>query len=151
MVFQAPRFVWRIKGASLGAMEVLVMITAIAASAALIALLLFARPGFIVSPQSVDAPAPESTREEELVRQINQISEEFSPEFWRRYRELWAKLEAETLVPDGPEHQELIQMTDQLELRHAGRLGLLSELAKLRKTSLTEVMKHPDVLAHFHG
>jgi hypothetical protein len=132
-------------------MEILVMITAIAASAAMVALLLLARPGLIVSPQSVDAPAPEATHEEELVRPINQINDEFSPEFWRRYRELRAKLEAETLVPDGPEHQELIQMTDRLELRHADRLGLLFELAKLRKTSLTEVVKHPDVLAHFHG
>ena len=42
-------------------------------------------------------------------------------------------------------------MTDQLEIRHADRLGLLSELAKIRKTSLAEVMKHSDVLAHFHG
>ena len=85
------------------------------------------------------------------MRQVNQISEEFPDEFWRRYHELRDKLEAETLVPDSPEHLELIQMTDQLEIRHADRLGLLSELAKLRKTSLAEVMKHPDVLAHFHG
>ena len=74
------------------------MITAIAASAVMVALLLLARPGFIVSPQSVDAPAPDSTREEDLVRQINQLNEEFSPEFWRRYRELRAKLAAATLV-----------------------------------------------------
>jgi hypothetical protein len=42
-------------------------------------------------------------------------------------------------------------MSGQLDLRHAVRLGLLSELAKLRKTSLSEVMKHSDVLAHFSG
>src|SRR5207248_1158872 len=112
------------------------MISAIAASAAMVALLLLARPGFIVSPQSVDAAALEATREEELVRQINQISDEFSPEFWQRYRELRAKLAAATLVPDGPEHQELIQMTDQLEIRHADRIGLPIELDNLRKASL---------------
>jgi hypothetical protein len=130
-------------------MEILVMISAIAASAVLVTLLLLARSGFIVSPRSVAAPAPESTREEELVRKIQQINEEFSPEFWRRYRDLRAKLAAEALVPDGAEHQELIQMTDQLELRHADRLGLLSELAKLRKASLAEVMKHPDISPWF--
>jgi hypothetical protein len=142
---------WENEGAPRGITEILAMISAIAASAIMVALVLLAETGFIISPRSVDAPAPETRREEELVRQIKQINEEFSPGFWRRYRDLRAKLAAEALVPDGPEHQELIQMTDQLELRHADRLRLLSELAKLRKTSLTEMMKHPDVLAHFHG
>jgi hypothetical protein len=134
----------------MGIMGILVMITAIAASAGMVALLLWARVGFILSPTPVATPATESTREEELVRQINQIDQEFSPEFWRRYHDLEDRLHAEELVPDGPEHQEFIRMTDQLELRHADRLGLLSELAKLRKTSLAEVMKHSDVLAQFH-
>jgi hypothetical protein len=127
------------------------MIAAIATSSVMVAMLLIARPGFTVSPEPVDPSGPESLREDELVRQINQINEEFPPESWRRYRELRAKLEAETLVPDGPEHQELIQMTDRLEIRHADRIGLLIELARLRKTSLTEVMKHSDVLTQFRG
>jgi hypothetical protein len=126
------------------------MITAIAALSLMVAVLLITRPGFIAAPKPAHAPARLSTREAELVRQINQINEGFSPAFSRRYRELRAKLAAETLVPDGTEHQELIEMSDQLELRHADRLGLLSELAKLRKTSLAEVMKHSDVLTHFH-
>jgi hypothetical protein len=127
------------------------MISSIAALSVMMAWLVWARSGFIVSPKTVDRSATEVAREQELVRQINQISDEFSPEFWQRYRQLRAKLAEETLVPDGPEHKELIRMTDQLELRHAHRLGLLIELAKLRKTSLVEVMKHPDVVAHFHG
>jgi hypothetical protein len=134
----------------MSALGILVMITAIAALSVMVAFLLVARPGFIVLPESADSPGPESPREEELVRQINQINEEFPPEFWRRFRELRAKLAAEALVPDGPEHQELIQMTDQLEIRHAERIGLLIELARVRTVSLSEVMKHSDVLAHFH-
>ena len=131
--------------------EILVMVSAIAALSVIVAFLVLVRPGWIVSPSPVNPAASRETHEEQLVRQINQINDEFPTEFWRRYRELRAKLEAETLVPDGPEHLELIQMTDQLEIRHADRLGLLSELAKLRKTSLEEVMKHSDVVAHFHG
>src|SRR5262249_55951267 len=119
--------------------------------AVIVVLLLGAGAGFIMSPQRGDTPSPDATREEELVRQINQINEEFSPEFLRRYQELGAKLDAGGLVPDGPETQELIQMTEQLEVRHADRIGLLSELAKLRKTSLTEVIKDCDLLAYVHG
>ena len=133
------------------AMEILVMVSAIAALSVILAFSILVRPGWIVSPNPANPAASKETHEEQLVRQINRISDEFPTEFWRRYRELRAKLEAEALIPDGPEHLELIQMTDQLEIRHADRLGLLSELAKLRKTSLAEVMKHSDVLAHFHG
>jgi hypothetical protein len=131
--------------------EILVMVSAIAALSVILAFSVLVRPGWVVSPSPVNPAASKETHEEQLVRQINRISDEFPAEFWQRYRELRAKLEAETLVPDGPEHLELIQMTDQLEIRHADRLGLLSDLAKLRKTSLAEVMKHSDVLAHFHG
>jgi len=125
------------------------MISSIAALSVMLAWLVWARSGFIVSPKTVGRPAAEVAREQDLVRQINQISDEFSPEIWQRYRELRAKLAAEMLVPDGPEHKELIRMSDQLEIRHADRLGLLIELATLRKTSLLEVMKHSDVVAHF--
>ena len=127
------------------------MVMATVVLSLIVALLVLVRSGFMVPPGPVVPALSRETREEQLVRQVNQISEEFTAEFWRRYHELRDKLEAETLVPDGPEHLELIQMTDRLEIRHADRLGLLSELAKLRKTSLAEVMKHSDVLAHFHG
>jgi hypothetical protein len=133
----------------IGFTDTLTVISAIAACSIAVASVLIARPAFIVSPESVDPPTPESAREETLVRQINQISDEFTPEFWRSYRELRGKLEAEVLVPDGPEQRELIRMSDRMELRHAHRLELLIELAKLRKTSLVEVMKHSDVVAQF--
>jgi len=138
-------------GASLGALENLVMITAIAASAAMVALLLLARPGFIVSPKSVHKPAPEVPREQELLSQHNQIVQRLTKDFWRRYDHLVAKRQEETLIPDSPEHRELIRMTDEMECLQAERLVLLSELAKLRGTSLAEVLKHPDVAVRNHG
>ncbi|HZW32078.1 MAG TPA: hypothetical protein VFF52_15305 [Isosphaeraceae bacterium] len=42
-------------------------------------------------------------------------------------------------------------MTNEMECLQAERLGLLSELAKLRATSLAEVLKHPDVAVRNHG
>jgi hypothetical protein len=131
--------------------EILVMVSAIAALSVIVTISVIVRPGWIVSPRPLNPALSKEAHEEQLVRQINRISDEFPAEFWRRYRELRAKLEADALVPDSPEHLELIEKTDQLEIRHADRLGLLSELAKLRKTSLAEVMKHSDVLAQFHG
>lgn len=56
-----------------------------------------------------------------------------------RYRELVAKRDSESLVPDGPEHQGLIQMTDTIAEWNARRMGLLFELAKLRNTPIDEV------------
>jgi hypothetical protein len=41
----------------------------------------------------------------------------------------------------GRSIQELIKMTDALEEWNARRMGLLFELAKLRKTSIDEVMR----------
>ena len=95
--------------------------------------------GFIVSPKQVDPVVPRMAREPELLRLIDQIGEEFTAEFWHRYHELVAKRDQESLVPDVPEHQELIRMTDALEEWNAQRMGLTFELAKLRKTSIDEV------------
>ena len=73
--------------------------------------------------------------EQELLRQIDEISEGFSDDFLRRYNELVAKRREEALTADGPEHQELMRLTNELECRHAERLARLVELAKLRNTS----------------
>src|SRR5262245_21647563 len=106
-------------------MEILIMISAIAASSVMVALWLLAPPGFIVSPQKVDTPAPKSTREEELLCQIGEVDQRLSQSFWRRYDQLVAKRKEETLVPDSPEHRELVHMTNEMECRHAERLVLL--------------------------
>jgi len=135
----------------MGAIETLVIIMAIASSAVVVGFLLLARTGFIVAPKPVDTPAPQLAREQELLREIGQINGKFSAEFWRRYHELVARRDADLLITGGPEMQELIGMTDELELRQAERLEILSKLARLRKTTLSEVMKHSDVPDLAHG
>ncbi|MFI5458179.1 MAG: hypothetical protein ACHRXM_22315 [Isosphaerales bacterium] len=135
----------------MGVVETLVIILAIASSAVVVGFLLLARTGFIVAPKPMDTPAPQMGRQKELLREISQINEKLSAEFWRRYYELVAKRDADLLIPDRPELQELIRMTDDLELRQAERLEILSKLARLRKATLSEVMKHSDVPVLAHG
>jgi hypothetical protein len=140
----APPF--QLEGKTMGVVEILAMILAATSSAVVVGLLLLARTGFIVSPKPLNpAPLPHSAHERELLRQINEISEGLPAEFWHRYNELVAKRREETLTPDSPEHQELIRLTNELECRHAERMVRLVELAKLRNTSLAEVMKDVDV------
>ena len=74
--------------------------------------------------------------EAHLLRHIN---EGLSPEVWRRYTELIAKRRAETLTPD--EHAALITLSDQIEELNARRIEFLAELARLRQTSLSEIMR----------
>jgi hypothetical protein len=56
---------------------------------------------------------------------------------------LIAKRQAETLTPD--EHQELIHLTDQIGELNVRRLEHLTELARLRQTSLTALMKDLEI------
>ena len=78
--------------------------------------------------------------EAELLIKINQG---VALEVQRRYDELIAKRRAETLTPD--EHDELLCLTDQIEQLEAHRAEYLSELAHLRRTSLTELMQNLDI------
>jgi hypothetical protein len=132
-------------------MEIFFMISSIAALSVTVAWLLWGRSGFIISPKKVDRHTSDVAREQELLHQINAIDQRLTKDFWRRYDHLVAKRKEETLIPDSPEHLELIRMTDELECRHAERLVLLIELAKLRNTSLTKVLKHSDIAAWNHG
>ncbi len=135
----------------LGVMEIFQMILAITALSVMAAVFILVRPGFILSSKPVDMPAPGSTREEELQHQIDRIYEEFSADFWTRYHELEAKRDAETLVPAGPEHQELIRMTDEVEEWNVRRVGLLLDLARVRKSPIDEVMREYRHRANAHG
>ena len=83
-------------------------------------------------------PLPPHLPEAEA-RLIEQINEGFPPELWRRYTELVTKRRAETLT--GDEQAELISLSDQIEELSARRLELLADLARLRQTSLAEVMQ----------
>jgi hypothetical protein len=131
--------------------ETLLMTGLIAAGSLTLAWMVWTMSGFVISPKAAGRPAREVTREQELLRRLEEIDRRLPGDFWRRYEQLVSMRKAETLRPDSPEHGELIRMTDELECRHADRLALLSELAKLRGTSLAEVMKHGDVAAWNHG
>jgi len=74
--------------------------------------------------------------EAELLLKINQG---VPPEVQKRYDELVAKRQGETLTPD--EHNELLRLTSQIENLQARRMEHLAELARLRKTSLTALME----------
>lgn len=77
-------------------------------------------------------PAAES----ELLLKINHP---LPAELQQRYDELLARRDARALSP--AEHQELLQLTDQVELLEAERMAHLIELARLRQVSLEELMR----------
>jgi hypothetical protein len=66
------------------------------------------------------------------------INEGIGPDARRRYDELVAKRQAETISPD--ELEELIGITDEIEQHDARRLLALDELARLRRMTLPELM-----------
>ncbi|MEZ4956679.1 MAG: hypothetical protein R2825_24190 [Saprospiraceae bacterium] len=77
-----------------------------------------------------------SAKESDLLQKIN---EGFSNEFWSRYKSLVRKRQREELTPS--EMEELIGMTDKLESSNVERLTYLSELARIKKTTLPVLMK----------
>ncbi len=77
-----------------------------------------------------------SVAESELLAQINQP---VPADMQRRYDELLARRDARTLSTD--EQQELLRLTDQVELLEAERMKRLIELAQLRQVSLDEVFQ----------
>ena len=73
--------------------------------------------------------------EAELLQKINQG---LPKEILDKYNELVAKRQAENLTPD--EHNELLELTDQVEKLEAHRVEYLAEMARLRQTSMTDLM-----------
>ena len=67
-----------------------------------------------------------------------EINQGISPVAHRRFRDLVAKREAETITPE--ELAELIDVTDQREADHARRMAALGALAKLRGVPLTDLL-----------
>jgi hypothetical protein len=76
-----------------------------------------------------------STTETDLLQQINQG---LPPTIRPRYEELNAKLHEETITP--AEHEELLQLSDQIEQADAERLQHLIALAQLRQVSIDTLM-----------
>jgi t-SNARE complex subunit (syntaxin) len=80
--------------------------------------------------------APSIPHEEaELLLRINQG---IPPGVRQRYSELISKRRSESLSIE--EHSELLGLTEQVEKSEAQRVKCLSELARIRKTTLSELM-----------
>ncbi len=80
--------------------------------------------------------APSLSKDEtELLLKINQG---LSQDLEKRYQILTHKRDEETLTEQ--EYQELLQLTDQVEIHQAQRLNYLAKLAQLRQISLTELI-----------
>lgn len=75
--------------------------------------------------------------ESELLLKIN---EGVPSDIQKRYNELIAKRQAETLTPD--EYEELLRLTQQVENLEVRRVENLAELARLRGMSLTALMEN---------
>ncbi len=80
--------------------------------------------------------APVLTAEEsELLVRINQG---VPPDLHRHYQALAEKRDAETLTET--EYQELLELSDRIEILAAQRVEALAKLAQLRQVSLLQVM-----------
>ena len=77
-----------------------------------------------------------SAPEARLLRQINQG---FSDAWWERYHELIRKRQEAILTTE--EYRELIGLADDAEQRDVKRVRALVKLAKLRKQTLSGLMK----------
>jgi hypothetical protein len=69
---------------------------------------------------------------------LEKINKGLSSEAQQRYDDLTAKRQAETLTSE--EHQELLTLIDHIERADAERAQTLTDLARLRKVSVTTLM-----------
>jgi hypothetical protein len=70
---------------------------------------------------------------------LEEVRRTLPDELAARYRELMERRRAGTLTTE--EHRELMRLSDQAEELEAARIRALSELAKLRGSSLADVME----------
>ncbi|MCP5049493.1 MAG: STAS/SEC14 domain-containing protein [bacterium] len=95
--------------------------------------------GFVKQVLSVQAHrrAPALSKDES--RLLLKINQGVPADAQKRFNALIASRQAEMLTPD--EHDELIRLSDQMEALDVKRLQALQELAVIRNTSLTQLMK----------
>ena len=70
---------------------------------------------------------------------LQKISQSLSHIKWERYRELVGERQVEALAIE--EQGELIALSNQIEEANADRIEYVAELAEVRKTTLTALMK----------
>jgi hypothetical protein len=80
--------------------------------------------------------APHLDQEETAL--LRQINAPLAPDLQRRFDELIAKRQAETITPD--ELHELTGITEQIERHDAERLAALGDLAHLRQITIPALM-----------
>jgi hypothetical protein len=80
---------------------------------------------------------PSLSKEQSIL--LQQINQSIPPKLQERYDGLITKRRADMLTDD--EYQELLELSDRIEAIDVKRLGYLSELAKLRQTSLTALIQ----------
>ena len=78
-------------------------------------------------------------------RLLSQINQGLPQDMWQRYHELIDKRRAETLTPD--EQAALIRLSDLIEEANVRRTENLVQLARLRHTSLRELMQELGIQA----
>jgi len=96
-------------------------------------------------------------RAQRLVHRLSQAEAQFivkinqglPAEVQKRYDELIDKRRDESL--NSEEYSELLRLTDQIENLEAQRMQYLSELARYRKVSLTELMKNMGIQPPAHA
>ena len=72
------------------------------------------------------------------VELLQRIDRSLSHIEWQRYSNLLSKRNAQTLNPT--EHNELIAISEQIELANAQRIEALGELSRIRNTSINNLI-----------
>lgn len=72
------------------------------------------------------------------IRLLEKINAQWPPEQDRRFRQLREKFESSDTTPD--EYREMLTLTEEREVFHAGRVKALSDLASARGVTLPEIM-----------
>lgn len=78
----------------------------------------------------------EEQKEQELIGKVYQVT---TSDSYKQYQLLTEKLRSNEITEE--EHQELLSLTPKIEANNVERLEHLMTLARLRKTSLREVMR----------
>lgn len=76
---------------------------------------------------------------------LEEINREIPEALHRRFEELDAEKQAETLSKEA--HEELIGLVTEIEALNVNRMEALAKLAKVRQVSLRELMKQLDIPA----
>lgn len=90
-----------------------------------------------VRPQASNSAKRLSDTESDLLQKINAA---IPVRTWLQYRALAEKKSQDSILPE--ELQELIQLTDAIEMANAKRLEYLIQLAAVRGVTVPELMRH---------